>query len=291
MTTHTTTLVSTNSSNADFQATCTHLHNRMLAAGYVQTADTGQINPATVVKPGTSNTAAGYLMYRAADTLQATAPLVVKWEVGAASTITRYAFWLTVGTASDGAGTLTGTVSSRLTVAQNGNPPVGTFECNTSYAADGSRIVGDLWEDTTATSLAVFFGIERLKDSAGADDGSGFALWLVLGLTSTSTIQFQTVKTPGGAGPVIGRFPAMWPGDLTDLVHNTDKGPLRVAGWKGVHTNPLLNLLIYAATNETRGNLVAPTVNGATHTFRACGDNFATMVHGVSASRPAMRWE
>jgi hypothetical protein len=74
--------------------------------GLVQTADTGQINWTTVLRPAI-NTYAGYEIWRFSDS-----SLFMKWEYGTGGNATNIAIRVQVGTGSNGSGTLTGATSS-----------------------------------------------------------------------------------------------------------------------------------------------------------------------------------
>jgi hypothetical protein len=101
------------STDAECRAFVQALHDAFLAMGLVQTADTGQINPATVSKPGGLDTVAGYEIWRFADAHQGSAPIFFKIEYGTGSGVDRPAVWLQVSSGSNGTGSLTGAPSQR----------------------------------------------------------------------------------------------------------------------------------------------------------------------------------
>lgn len=115
----------------------------VIAAGgfLAQTADTGQINWASVTRPAT-NTAAGYEVYAFADALAGSAPIVFKLEYGTGSAATGAQMWITVGTGSNGSGTITGVMVARRTFLVGSAP--------------GSAV--NLFP-TYVSSVAGFFGI------------------------------------------------------------------------------------------------------------------------------------
>lgn len=99
--------------NTPFQTWATELYNEIVAAGLVQTSDTGQLStPVSAARPGTT-TAAGYWIFRFDDTHQGTSPIFIKLEVGTGSSAAHPVIWVTVGTGSNGSGTITGTLFSR----------------------------------------------------------------------------------------------------------------------------------------------------------------------------------
>ena len=109
----------THNTNAGFQAWGGQLSAAMQTCGLVQTADTGQINWATVTVTLTANAVCGYEIYHFNDTLQSTSPIFIKVEygTGAVSISTNSpSIWLTVGTGSDGAGNITGVLIPRTQV-------------------------------------------------------------------------------------------------------------------------------------------------------------------------------
>lgn len=109
------------SSDATFRAWGSALSAAIVAAGagvtthpgkIVPTTDTGQINWTTVTRPGVS-TAAGYEIYKFTDSNAGSAPVYIKLEYGTGTSATVPQIWVTVGTGSNGSGTLTGFTSTR----------------------------------------------------------------------------------------------------------------------------------------------------------------------------------
>jgi hypothetical protein len=102
-----TTLAADNSTAAKFRAWAQFVHSTItLAGGWINTADTGQIDLTTVAAPTGLSQSMGYKIYRMNDPFQSTKPVFIKLEFGSGSgAATQPSFWLTVGTGSDGAGT------------------------------------------------------------------------------------------------------------------------------------------------------------------------------------------
>lgn len=91
-------------SDAGFRAWGADFSSKLAAVGLVQTADTGQIDWNTVTRPAI-NTQAGYEVWRFNDSLQATAPVYIKFIYGTgASNAARPAIWWTIGNETNGAG-------------------------------------------------------------------------------------------------------------------------------------------------------------------------------------------
>lgn len=170
MTTATTSTVIDHTSDAGFRTWVAEVIAQLLAVGLTQTADTGQINTATVTRPGTS-TSGGYAIFRFNDTAQATSPVFIKLEFGTNTVATTPAMWITVANGSNGAGTLTGLITTRV-IAANSTAPSSTvtlyvsrFMYNTTAGACGMvwKINGG---GNASQSLAGFI-IFRSNDGSG----------------------------------------------------------------------------------------------------------------------------
>jgi hypothetical protein len=105
-----------NTSDAEFRAWGLAIHTAILACGLTAAADTGQIDFTTVSKPGAINTVAGYKVY----TFNGGYKLRVNFGSGAnlasggGASAVFPGVQFQVGTGTDGAGTLTGNVSTTL---------------------------------------------------------------------------------------------------------------------------------------------------------------------------------
>jgi hypothetical protein len=143
------------------------------------TADTGQINWATVTRPGVS-TNAGYEIYKMNDTQVTTAPIWFRLDYGTAGAATTPRMQLTVGTGSDGAGTITGPSTCTTMVAKNlgTTAPTSAVTNYTSYLCVDEGFIGLLaWGSSTNTSTCAQQGfiIARTNDtnSTAAHNGDG----------------------------------------------------------------------------------------------------------------------
>lgn len=168
---------------ATFRAWGSAISAALTAVGLVQTADTGQINWTTIASPVGSATSAGYEIWRFNDTLQATKPIFIKIEYGTGSTVSTPQMWVTVGTATDGAGTLssapgTGTsISSRLTLGSTSNSVSGSPTGNCYVTTPDSSVVAALlWAGVHASWGGMFFLVERTRDADGTPNGDGYIL-------------------------------------------------------------------------------------------------------------------
>lgn len=132
----------------------------------------GQIDWATVAKPA-ANTAAGYEMYALADTLQATYPVFIKIEYGSGAAGNNVSIWITVGFAHNGAGTLTGFVTTRLQYNTTQNYAVTVYA--TSYiSAATNRLAFRLRNNPgSGTNQPWCLSVERTHAANGSDTNYG----------------------------------------------------------------------------------------------------------------------
>lgn len=171
-------IVYTNNTDAEFRIWAKYIQDTFLLTGaWVQTSDTGQINMATVVKPAAANTKSGYGVYKMNDTLQASAPCFVRIDYGSGSNQLYPGVWITIGTGSDGSGGITtkkfdgGSTTSPTIFTQN------NATARNSYgSASTNRITVLMGVGTSQITFG--FGIERTKNSSGADTATGFLLAL-----------------------------------------------------------------------------------------------------------------
>ena len=183
MTTQTWNSVVDNTATAGFRAWGAELAAKIQATTVmVQTADTGQINWATVTLPA-GGAYGGYEIYKLNDSLFATAPVYFKIRYGSnGSNAANIA--ITVGTSTNGAGVLGGTALSAEHVCVYGGaaPPsaVSTFD---SYLCANTGFFGFYWKVTpsggTPTGIDAAFYFQRTCDAAtGTPNAQGaHAYW------------------------------------------------------------------------------------------------------------------
>lgn len=148
-----------------------------------QTADTGQINWTTVTKPTATSTAAGYEIWKFTDSI---GTFYFKFEYGTGgSAATRFGMWITVGTGSNGSGTITGIIGTRRQAIANAN----FLSTITNYTSHMCVIDGLFWfilaencsgtntNGATSFQCQGIFSFMRTCDSSGAIDGTGFYMF------------------------------------------------------------------------------------------------------------------
>lgn len=180
------------SSDAGFRTWGAELQTKFLAAGLVQTADTGQINWSTVTRPATS-TDAGYEIYYLNDSLFATAPIYLKIFYGTGqSLVANYAgLRVQIGTGTNGAGALTGTTSTAQAVVTLTQADINaSFQ---SFLCVTAGFVGLVWKKGSNGTLyaAGGFVICRSVDSSGAITALGAFIYTSTGLNNPAALTFN----------------------------------------------------------------------------------------------------
>lgn len=156
--------------DAGYRAWGGEISSYLSTVGFVQTADTGQVNWATATKPGVS-TYTDYEIWRFNDTLQATAPIFFKLRYGTGSSTFYPVMTLDVGTGSNGSGTLTGQTTSVVQWICYPTDTInsGSYNCYACHT-DG---IGFLLFRRGHNPDTFFFAIARTSDNTGAFTGHG----------------------------------------------------------------------------------------------------------------------
>ena len=162
------------SSNAGFQAWYGELLAQLIAinaALFVQHTDTGQLG-AGAARPAI-NTAAGYWIFKFDD---GQTILYVKVEPGTGAGAAVPQIWITTGTGTNGAGTLTGIVTTR-TICTVGTAALSVVTNYTSYLCVVAGAVSLGWKTLSRGATASgcgYFGVYRSVTDAGVLNNDGF---------------------------------------------------------------------------------------------------------------------
>jgi hypothetical protein len=253
---------SNNTSDANFRLWGKGLSDAMTAVGFTKTADTGQIDWTTVAKPAGASTFQGYEIRAFTDDLQASNPVVVKIEFGSgAGSATYPGLQITVGRASDGAGTLVGEVTNAAP-AYKGSQGTGSQPCFVSGSTD--RIEAVLYGDSTAYAFA--FWIERVKDDTGAATELGVDFGYKAG-ASTYQVFFPKKGLQFPVTAVAG-LPCLVPysGGAFSYVGNLGLFPIYTN--IGYIANPNLAAIVYdSASIVSAGSIITVSIFGANHDY------------------------
>lgn len=220
-----------NTSNAGFDAWATELFNQLVAVNssiFAQTADTGQLATPVVAARPAINTAAGYWIFKLNDSVSST-PLYFKFEPGSGGVVTTPQFWLTVGTGTNGAGTLTGVVNARSVVGAN-NSAVSTVTNYVSRMCCVNGFWGLEWKEGargTGANMG-FSAVMRTTDDNGSINAQAFQMYNSISGTSVN-VQCSTISSgitlSGGTN-----LTTLVPFNLTSSITGTDQQYFRHFG-------------------------------------------------------------
>jgi hypothetical protein len=263
----------------------------ILAVGLVQTADTGQINFATAVRSGVINTAVGYQIFTFNDTYQGSYPCYIKVEYGSGGVATTScSLWITVGTGTNGAGVITPISTSRYQI-QCSAATAGTFISGVSGST--SRLTLG-WCTNGGTTVANWFTVERIQNSAGADTTTGLVFIQAsrnLGITGNFDQVIYFTNPQPYASTSVGTMMINQPTATTWVVGtNTGTGPILPIGF-GVHP-AVQGGLTYFNADLTVGNQFTVSIYGNNHNFLAIGSaNIGTLYNLQATASILTRWD
>lgn len=174
--------------DAEFRAWVTEFDALMTGPlGLIATSDTGQINLSTVLKPAAASASQGFRMYKTADGL---ADLYIKVEFGSAGAANQPGIFITVGTSTDGAGTVTGVFGARQTASGNA-PTAGTW----SRFANGKTGLWWIQFHKGSSQPNVGFFLARTVSAAGSPTSEGWVLYTANGSSFAAQV-VRVLPTP-----------------------------------------------------------------------------------------------
>jgi hypothetical protein len=292
---------------AAYKACYQTISNVINQAG-VRTADTGQVNWATIPSEP-SSLGRDYEVFALGGPLQATAPIFLRFDYAGYGVAGTYGVHITVGTTTDGAGTLGGLTVARLPLQ---NHAIGTPPVQWCWAAsDQASYFTFLYAlDTAATGQdgVGMVVVERTRDPNGDANGVGFHVWRWQAFSLTTTTNAGGWSRTFGAGsqPAVADFcyNAMVP-DLQNNTSASQPGGLFYAFPAYTWTPPAImggasKALMFAYPPDfPRGSATPVTHYGESMTFIPLGDVIITgqpamtsnTVAAVKYMAPMIRWD
>jgi hypothetical protein len=181
------------STNANFQQWVNEVYTALVTqCGLTQTADTGQMAvPCVTNAPTAASQQVGYYVFRFNDTLQATSPIFFRLDFGSTPAGALYpAIWITVGSGSNGSGTINGTTMTQYPLFYS-NGRLGTSATN--YISRCCYV---------ASQGYVSFQFKRgwHPNSQPQNFGMGFVIFRSVGNIGTPTAD-TTILRLGAGGP------------------------------------------------------------------------------------------
>lgn len=209
------------STAAGFQAGIQAMLSQMAQCGFVQTSDTGQLDPTTISSIVTSSQSTlGYFVFRLNDALQSSFPVYIKMTIGG-STAKYFNFAWQFGAGTNGAGTIT---NSWYTQSMYSNAPFTNAGGSTSLPSFGATGEGYAWfayqcgaGSYGAQTTPAFLSVTRSVDVSGNPTADGVSIrYAYPGSTATTTV--QAYKNGSGVYVVSSGYGAFWPLGKTTMI-------------------------------------------------------------------------
>jgi len=255
-----------NTTDALFRDWGSQLSAAFETLGFTKTADTGQIDWATVLHPTANNQMMGYEIRQFTDDLQAQTPVIVKVEYGSGTNgASNIGLTLTVGKASDGIGNLIGSAASPIWIYTSG----GSNDAKPFYvSSDGGRINFGVGNITAASVWSIGFSIERFKDNSGVPTNAGVNI-----VAFGPSFKFQQCLPRYGSS-----FPNVIQPGLCCMAPYTGTGSydgniglFPVHSMRGYTDNPDLGCCVYCISDIATNTGIDLTILGASHHYVALG--------------------
>ncbi len=288
MTTNTFTGPFSHASNADFRAWGLALSNCLTAAGLATAGDTGQINWASVNRPA-NLTAAGYEIRYLNDSLHATKPCYIKIEFGTDNSTDWPAFWITVASATNGAGTVAGTTYfARRLITRGFAPSTGNYSTFCCVLEGYIALVSWLGAKEDAPK----FVLCRTTDSMGNITTDGFYLYYA----NTSLLDRNTYITTETTDV---NKTCLFPGNLPTVYIGTDTQLFRHFGFVANYETQCIPFVLTFLNNDLGALTIFSTtpVGSTSRTYLAFSGTATGIVSSVvagtalSSARLAIQWE
>lgn len=285
-------------SDANFRIWGSEFSAKLALCGLIQTADTGQINWATVLRPA-AGAVAGYEIWRFNDAMQASAPIFLRFNFGTSSAATGPSIRVELGTGSDGAGVITGIGSGVAMAMNHGDTVSGSATPTPSYFCHTEGSFGWIWKwGQSAQGCGV---IARTVDATGTPTALGVMMWGYGGTSATNNsynnlrmIRFASTATVvySATGSTGAQYVTYVPGWLaSSLLQNGDK-QIYLAWGAFPEVQPVNAFGIYRATEFAQGSTFSVALVGSTpHTYIASGHQADGIAAGSVSHLMCFLWE
>ena len=231
-----------------------------------------------------------YEIWGMGDALQATSPFYLKIECGTGGTANGPNIFVTLGTGSNGAGTLSGNVSSRVSIGNNTGNTTTAYVCD--FSGDTNRFGCILWRNSTGTMSRIFC-VDRSKNSAGSDTGD-YATLVTCGYTG-ATQQSVFKASMDRLSPMEYSTASRWvtvlpitatSGSVNNHVHVSPIFPM-----VGQVDNPSIMALVALAADYAENDSIVATLYGSAHTYKFTKSTGIPIVGNQGVGYPAIQYE
>jgi hypothetical protein len=253
-----------------------------------KTADTGHVNTGTVTKPS-ANAAAGYEIRTFDDGLT---PAYLKIEYGLTSS-SCFGLWLTIGTGTNGAGTLTGVVSTRFASGFSVSTSTPSSWCF-SGGSSGKKswfAMTSVYE-TPALTPEIRFFFERIRNpNTGAFAGEETALGFSTSFNAWQAVISSAVGASPANSSVTGQWSVMTPPTAT-MITDGSLGLLPITPFRRGPRPPITSFAGYLPADLAPGVVTSTTTlfGGQSASYRTCESQREINQGATPTVYPAMRW-
>jgi hypothetical protein len=271
------------------------ISSALATLGWVQAADTGQVDWDTIAAVPASN-AYVYEIWRADDALAATCPIYIKMEYGTFGTGAGAGprIRISVGTASSGAGALSGVSSGTyqhgVTVTPTG---ASLWDCYFSGNAGEFRML--MWRNCTTAGSPYAFIVERSKSAAGVDTDEYWSALMLIGNVPSGLYQITVMPSISAMRTESGGICCYSLASVTGLFNGTVFAcpVFPIIGKLG---NPMLGAACCLGADVGEGQVVTVETYGVFHDYIASkGTNSTFKYLGTTYTNATgallMRWE
>jgi len=279
-----------------------------IAQVVTRSPDTGQVNWATTTVLPPVDTVRDYDVFAMGGNLQATAPIFIRLDY--MRTTTYPYIKATVGTSTDGAGAIGGTVTPAMQTYSHGAFPNPAQALSTYAAGDGSYFMfcHNLAPANTGTDFWGGVVVERFRDADGTPNGDGYMAWGFASLGASAgqagglNHQYSRIFGTGAQTPNEFHPPVMIPGlnGTNTFFSNGTAYAFPFYGWGPVMRGASQALMYGFQADFPRTSEVTLTHYGKPMKFVAfgpAGQNHIPMLNTISGAStkttlsPLLRWE
>lgn len=241
----------------NFRTFMSPISTQIQSFGWVQTSDTGQINLATATYPGLS-TFAGYQVFQTNDGLTT---WYVRIDFGVSAATTRPSVKFTLGTSTNGAGTIGGQTANQT--IQFGNTNSGTHFVFMS--GNAGRFMFYMGDANANNNNVAGISIYRTVDGTGAPTSTGMEYWYIKDNLNSG----QQFIPASGTIPGVEAWRVIFTTNTTAVIGTTTRTAHPVTWGETTTNNPTLAVAVFATSDFAVGtsNTTTITLYGGTHTY------------------------
>ena len=268
-------------SNAEFQTLVTGILAGIDAI-LTRTSDTGQINGATVVRPS-AGSSAGYAMWRITGGTQ---DVYMKMEFGSAA-LTTPQIWMTFGTVTDGAGTLSASMTARRAFAFAATSAT-AYDCH--FSGGTGRFAMSLFSNNANTQDRHQFSMERDWDSSGTAVEDYF--FAVYSFGNNGNVKFnRCIKVVDDVWAEHNSLPGAWPSETGSKVLSGNVCSYPIRPRYGPERCPSQNWIVIASADAVYGATFTANMYGASKTWIRLNVNASAGTGNDTNNVMCMRWD